>query len=124
MHMCAMCLKKFIRDIIGQEARFISFGCLLGYIFNIWHHIRFWLYYGEQSMEKLLARAAVAPWIPNKFLLGLASMSVQTLSKLQQLRPYGVSEIGNIDTVSSQQMYEKTCFRIDVDNLYGTNFKQ
>ena len=75
-------------------------------------------------MGRLLARAAVAPWIPNKFLPGLASMSVQTLSKLQQLRPYGVSEIGNIDTVSSQQMYEKTCFRIDVDNLYGTNFKQ
>ena len=78
----------------------------------------------EQGMGRLLARAAVAPWIPNKFLPGLASMSVQTLSKLQQLRPYGVSEIGNIDTVSSQQMYEKTCFRIDVDNLYGTNFKQ
>ena len=54
----------------------------------------------------------------------LASMSVQTLSKLQQSRPYGVSEIGNIDAVSSQQMYKKTCFRIDVDNLYGTNFKQ
>ena len=75
-------------------------------------------------MGRLLARAAVAPWIPNKFLPGLASMSVQTLSKLQQLRPYGVSEIGNIDTVSSQQMYKKTCFLIDVDNLYGTNFKQ
>ena len=75
-------------------------------------------------MGRLLARAAVAPWIPNKFLPGLASMSVQTLSKLQQLRPYGMSKIGNIDTVSSQQMYKKTCFRIDVDNLYGTNFKQ
>ncbi|WP_146007061.1 hypothetical protein [Ottowia massiliensis] len=78
----------------------------------------------EQGMGKLLARAAVAPWIPNKFLPGLASMSAQTLSKLQQLRPYGVSKIGNIDAVSSQQMYKKTCFRIDVDNLYGTNFKQ
>ena len=33
-------------------------------------------------------------------------------------------KIGNIDAVSSQQMYKKTCFRIDVDNLYGTNFKQ
>ena len=47
----------------------------------------------EQGMGRLLARAAVAPWIPNKFLPGLASMSVQTLSKLQQLRPYGVSKI-------------------------------
>ena len=116
--------EKFIRDIIGQEARFISFGCLLGYIFNIWHHIRSWLYHGEQSMEKLLARAAVAPWIPNRFLPNLTAMGATAIENLRRFPPTGISEVGNIRPATTQQMYKKTCFRIDVENLYGTNFKE
>ena len=55
-------------------------------------------------MANLLARAAAESWVPNKFLPTLSYMGAETIEKLKKLRPYGVSDGGNIRRVSSQEM--------------------
>ena len=78
----------------------------------------------EEHMGILLLRAKDVGWIPNRFLSDLGLMITETILKLKQLRPYGYSAVGNIPMVSTQREYGRTCFRVDVDNLYGTNFKE
>jgi hypothetical protein len=63
-------------------------------------------------------------WIPNAFKPDLRAMTTQVLIKLRNLRPFGVSAGGNIKNVSQQEMYKRTCFRVDVENLVGTNFRE
>ncbi|WP_353362196.1 transglutaminase domain-containing protein [Acidovorax sp. FG27] len=78
----------------------------------------------EIGMNNMLVRAAAEPWIPNKFLPTLADMGASTINKLRRLPPYGYPKGGNIPGMSSQQMYKNTCFRIDVENIFGANFKE
>ena len=58
----------------------------------------------QTAMANLLARAAAESWVPNKFLPTLSYMGAETIEKLKKLRPYGVSDGGNIRRVSSQEM--------------------
>ncbi|MDD3761277.1 MAG: hypothetical protein PHO57_10670 [Acidithiobacillus sp.] len=64
------------------------------------------------------------PWIPNKAVPLLESLVSQSLSKIAKLPPYGVSRHGNIPMLSSQKMLGNICYRVDVENQVGTNFKQ
>jgi hypothetical protein len=63
-------------------------------------------------------------WIPNAVKPTLLVMTTQALEKLADYRPFGTSEVGNLRRVSQQTMYKRTCFRVDVENLVGTNFKE
>ena len=58
----------------------------------------------QTAMANLLARAAAESWVPNKILPTLSYMGAETIEKLKKLRPYGVSDGGNIRRVSSQEM--------------------
>lgn len=63
-------------------------------------------------------------WIPNKFDLQLAANVATTVSKLRRLKPHGVGPIGNIPSVSTQEMYKGICYRVDVESFVGQNFKE
>ena len=63
-------------------------------------------------------------WIPNKFDLQLAANVATTVSKLRRLKPHGIGPVGNIRSVSTQEMYKGICYRVDVESLVGTNFKE
>ena len=63
-------------------------------------------------------------WIPNKFDLQLAANVATTVSKLRRLKPHGIGTVGNIRSVSTQEMYKGICYRVDVESLVGTNFKE
>ncbi|MDA8456530.1 transglutaminase [Acidovorax sp. GBBC 3334] len=78
----------------------------------------------QAGFSRLLAKAAASPWIPNVFLPDLTLMVASTIEKLKRYRPYGVSDRRNLKEASTQIMHKKTCFRVDVENYYGTNFKE
>ncbi|MEG0139364.1 MAG: transglutaminase-like domain-containing protein [Comamonas sp.] len=78
----------------------------------------------EAGFSRLLAKAVVTPWIPNSFIPDLSVMVAATVEKLRRYHPMGISGRRNLSEVSTQQMYKKTCFRVDVENYAGTNFKE
>jgi hypothetical protein len=63
-------------------------------------------------------------WIPNRAMPLLTGLVSNSVGKLREYPPSGTSDKGNLKRVSSQGMYDRTCFRVDVENLVGTNFKE
>jgi hypothetical protein len=63
-------------------------------------------------------------WIPNKFYPQLVINVATTIVALKRLPPYGVGPVGNLGMASTQELYKGLCYRVDVESLFGTNFKE
>jgi hypothetical protein len=79
----------------------------------------------QAALGELFSRARGLNWFKNTYMRDLRRAIINTSQELNRYPPLGISRIGNMREVSHEfPGPNRSMYRVDVDNLRGTNLRE